>query len=652
MEKLNSIESPTQLHALLAAMLAYAARFDTHESSMSQSELPETSDPRKRTSYFLELAVNYTNEALMDCGDEPPSLCILQAFIITAHCQLTQGVRGRAWRTLGTCVRLAYELNLHLVDMKGAESSTETDAEAWCLNEEKRRAWWAIWEMDVFATTIRRTPPAVAWSQIETLLPIEDEYWFQKQPRPSSYFVDDPVSRWRALQKSGNESPKAWYIVINSLMKDAQRISSPRGIQNQPRSDRNHPPPSIDHQKSKMVDEARKKLETLANAVQCFVLALPAHLQFKDQFLGFEARSPGQLTSHRQKHCSIYDIHVMTQLARLMIYRYDVFGSHAMMSRAAQHAKDHTPREGRGARHSGMDSSASRQYFEAADEVLRIINRSCTDHVKYINPFLAYTIWLASAVQLVRRGLSPPGTDRSLTRSKFEVLHLAYKNCVAFWDIQTAVQRNLEQLEAQVEASQALVEGEEEQSTSLAHINQQSNTTLPKRVIYERSSRMADPNHGKVYCTRSPSVLMLIGLDGYQPPRAPGSQNVNDGETGHDQQSSSSAQLPNSPLSLGQAVPQEGRGVSKDVGSIRSPHETNTSFMCLFPPGASNNAPSSITQSSTSPSSMPPQLYGDVAHGFQTPQHDFDFDWGRMELFGDLSNIFLDSQPIEYLSQM
>jgi hypothetical protein len=36
--------------------------------------------------------------------------------ILLAHGQLTQGVRGKAWRPLGTCVRLAYELNLNLVD--------------------------------------------------------------------------------------------------------------------------------------------------------------------------------------------------------------------------------------------------------------------------------------------------------------------------------------------------------------------------------------------------------------------------------------------------------------------------------------------------------------------------------------------------------
>ncbi|KAL1968429.1 hypothetical protein VTN77DRAFT_1958 [Rasamsonia byssochlamydoides] len=28
---------------------------------------------------------------------------------------------------------------------------------------EKRRAWWAIWEMDGYATTIRQTPTAVLW---------------------------------------------------------------------------------------------------------------------------------------------------------------------------------------------------------------------------------------------------------------------------------------------------------------------------------------------------------------------------------------------------------------------------------------------------------------------------------------------------------
>lgn len=37
----------------------------------------------------------------------------------------------------------------------------------------------------------------------------------------------------------------------------------------------------------------------------------------------------------------------------------------------------------------------------------------------------------------------PPGTNRSLVKSQFEVLYMAYKKCAAFWDVQTAMQQNL-----------------------------------------------------------------------------------------------------------------------------------------------------------------------------------------------------------------
>lgn len=84
----------------------------------------------------------------------------------------------------------------------------------------------------------------------------------------------------------------------------------------------------------------------------------------------------------------------------------------------------------------------------------------------------------------------------------------------------------------------------------------------------------------------------------------------------------------------------------KDVGATRNPRGANSDGMYLFPSGNSN------VQMSSSPSSMQPQIFGDGTHGFHAPQHDFEFDWGRMELFGDLSNIFLDSQPVDYLSQI
>jgi hypothetical protein len=452
-EKLLSIGSPSQTHALLASMLAFSARFCTLESQDGQDlNFTNLAGMKHHPKYFLELASGFVEESLRECGDDAPQLCVLQAQILLTHGLLTHGVLGKAWRALGTCVRLAYELNLHLVDAK--HQREVIDAKEWCDYEEKRRAWWAVWEMDVFASTVRRYPTAIDWSQIETLLPIEDEYWFQGKPRKSCFLEQDLVQRWKALQESGNHSAKAWYIVINSLMKEAQSISSPRSIPNLDLPVERHlsAKSNKDQQHAKAVSEAREKLETLANCVHCFIMALPTSLKYRNQYLGFDARQPGEISALRQQHCGLYNIHVMTQLAKLMIFHYDIFAESAGLSRATQDRQpDRSSYRSTVRKARNGDNPAMHQYFEAADEILRIVHRSSEDHIQHINAFLASTIWLASAVQLVRKKFGPSETNQSLVKSKFEVLHMTYKKCVSFWGIQTAMQENLETLEAQLE---------------------------------------------------------------------------------------------------------------------------------------------------------------------------------------------------------
>ncbi|TVY40018.1 hypothetical protein LOCC1_G004739 [Lachnellula occidentalis] len=446
--------SVAQVHALLAAVLAFSARFYSQEDHGGQRyDFSGPAETVHRPAFFLDLASKFADEALKECDEEAPPLCVVQALVLIAHGQLTQGVRGKAWRSLGTCVRLAYELNLHLVD--AAYPQDTVDVQQWCDLEEERRVWWAIWEMDVFASTVRRCPTAVCWSQIETLLPVEDEHWFTRKPRASCFLEPDPVRRWKVLQDSGNHSPKAWYIIINSLMKDAQAISSPRGVPNlsSPSAHRLTPKSSKDQkQKAKMTEHAKEKMETLTNSVYCFTMALPSHLKYRNQYLGFDAPQPGQTTSSRQHHCGLYNIHMMTQLAKLMIHHYEIFSESAREGRIIRDQRKGnsggcpTPSST-----NSSDNLAEDQYFEAADEVLNIIRRSSENHIQWINNFLASTIWLASAVQLVRKEFGPPGTNISLIKSKFEVLNMTYKKCVSFWNIQTAMQRNLETLESQLE---------------------------------------------------------------------------------------------------------------------------------------------------------------------------------------------------------
>lgn len=484
-EKLSRIASPTQISALLAAMLTFAVRFYPDGSTDSALQ----ADVNQRAAHFLDLALKYIDEALKECGDLTPPLCILQASIVAAHCQLSQGVLGRAWRSLGTCVRLAYEMNLHLIDTRGPTNTTSVDIGHWCEDEEKRRAWWAIWEMDFFATTIRRTPPAVDWSQVETLLPVENEYWFQRKPRPSSFLERDPAARWKALQASGNRSPKAWFIVINSLMKDAQRISSPRGVPSLS--------PANESQPDRM-NEARKRLETIANAVKCFGMALPSHLRYHNQYLGFDARGPGQYTSLRQTHCSIYSIYMMTQLARLMIYRYDVFKGHSRVALSMHDSSESSTANYDRSYPETMDETESlaiKQYFEAADDMLSIVHRSCDDHIQYINPFLSNTIWLASAVHLMRSQFCRSETNKSVVKSRFEVMHLTFKKCVDFFNMHTIVQQNLGTLEEQLEACQRPDRNQE--NDTICH-NKEFYDNMPGSTeIFECSSHGTRVDNGK-----------------------------------------------------------------------------------------------------------------------------------------------------------
>jgi len=435
----------------LAAIMAYASRFYLIENNNNiEYSFNSLGDMRHHKVHFLNLALKYIDDALVECGDDPPPLCILQALIITAHCQLIEGVRGKAWRSLGICIRLAYEVNLHVIDAVSLKDTVEVNKTQWCIDEEKRRVWWAIWEMDVFASTIRRCPTGINWMQIETLLPAEDQFWFQNKPQQSCFLERDVIHMWKTLQQCGNQSPKAWYIVINCLMQEARQLSSPRGVR---------PPPSRSNKGNRdSVKETREKLATLLNSIHCFVLALPSHLRYRNQYLDFAERKLGQTIPIRRLHSSIYSIYMMTQLATLMIHQYDAFVGparagqleYSMDSHNTATSVDDAPEPVYTYSPDGTENLALVQYFEAADKILTIVQRSSPDHIQYINPCLTSTIWLASAVQLVRKELVPLGTNRDLIKSKFEALHMTYKQSAEFWDVQTALQQNLELLEAQL----------------------------------------------------------------------------------------------------------------------------------------------------------------------------------------------------------
>ncbi|KIW56451.1 hypothetical protein PV05_05110 [Exophiala xenobiotica] len=316
---------------------------------------------------------------------------------------------------------------MHLIDRnKGTDD--KVDADLWCEEEGRRRAWWAIWEMDVFASVIRRCPTGIDWSQNETFLPAEDEKWYRGQPQKSCTLRQDLIERYKFLEASGNKSPKAWFIVVNSLMKGAQNITNPFGVDKDVPSrghyntNQLHNPADDSRRNSPSCKESLNRLLMIYNALQCTSMTLPRYLRYRNQNLSFGSREfdPQSAQTCRLQHNDIYSIHCMVQLTKLMILKYYLFDSDL----GALSKND--------PRRSTAMTQALERYSEAFDEIVSLVGRSYEEHYKYVNPFVANTIWLASAMQLWYRELaSLDKSDRDFTNSKQELLSVTYNRFVS-----------------------------------------------------------------------------------------------------------------------------------------------------------------------------------------------------------------------------
>jgi hypothetical protein len=137
-------------------MFSFSTRFveETNDQDISSTNHDQPC-PASQVERFRALSQLHIDQAFRECGDSRPTLVLLQALALSTFQQLIRGARGLAWRSLGTCVRVAYELDLHLVDSDDSDKdiifTTGKTGPSWCLDEEKRRIWWAIWEMDTFA---------------------------------------------------------------------------------------------------------------------------------------------------------------------------------------------------------------------------------------------------------------------------------------------------------------------------------------------------------------------------------------------------------------------------------------------------------------------------------------------------------------------
>lgn len=422
-KKLLAISSSLQLRALIAAICSFSARF--HNTSPGNLVTPNIPSHI----HFRTIATQAVEDALKQCSDDTPPLCLLQALILTTFDELISGVRGRAWRSVGHCVRLAYELQLHLID-KDLPNIASRNHPIDHLAEEKRRVWWVIWEFDVFASTIRRLPTAIDWALNATWLPIDDEVWFADGHARSCHLDPDAGSAWKSLQKSSNQSPKAWFIVVNALMRCAHVLSYPQAYQNAARG-----------QRSGVIENVQGSLDLLSNALYCLSAALPPRLAYQGEYLPF-SKSPGG--ESLQLDNAKYSIHIMTQLSRFMINHYQVFDSTSRQLGLVNGSSNQSA--------PAVNQSVWNHYLAAASEIVTLV-RSCSPrHINYVNPFLASTVWLAAAAQIVSKHIGPHLIDRRVAESNLDLLQTNLNAFVSIWGVSSALQQKLATLETRLES--------------------------------------------------------------------------------------------------------------------------------------------------------------------------------------------------------
>lgn len=212
---------------ILTAMMALSARFSNNAFFTSKT-------PNDKGRTFARKATKLYAEALQSDAMDECSLSFLQGCVLLAFYQQTYESTTRGWLLIGTCCRLAIDLGLDMVD-KDVQLSGMTPklgeqdpAHLWSQKEEKRRTWWLVWELDVFAATVLRRPQAINNDQMHVLLPVSDALWFSDTPTESTFIQVDLFHTWQTLECCPNADERAWFLVTSFLMARAANLASPQ----------------------------------------------------------------------------------------------------------------------------------------------------------------------------------------------------------------------------------------------------------------------------------------------------------------------------------------------------------------------------------------------------------------------------------------
>ncbi|KAK4671665.1 hypothetical protein QC764_607830 [Podospora pseudoanserina] len=502
--KFAMMQFHSDAEALIAAMFSFSTRH-----CQDREDCPSPT-------YFAKIAYSKLDESVDSYGDNPPPFWLLQAGVLVTFYQLTMSVRSRSWKKLGDCIRYSYDLHLHMVDANHdpVKDKNPVNIQRWSLMEERRRAWWAVWEMDVFASTIRRLPTAIDPEMNLTMLPVPDSCWFNGVYQESCFLAQDCSLRWKQLAQSGNQSAKAWFIVMNSLMRNTQRIVYPVGSALQSMNE-NH------------AETNQDELNIMANTLYCTVTSFPTSLVYQGETLDFRPKASAQSSPEginpRQEHADKYSLHLMTQLCRFMIYHHKICARTPWL---AHQKGSNDGRQGEGnndPRDAQQANSEWSNYINASDEIVTVVRNSSRDHYKFVNPFLVNTLWFGAAAQCACKVFGPASFNKRLTISNLDLLKLTIDRYISFWGGMENLKGKLARIET---ALQSLMAGH-----GRPNEHPQDRRQQPQPLSHIQGSNGASINDlATVAMQRLPGVTgdaavssspLLVNIPGIGPPPPP-----------------------------------------------------------------------------------------------------------------------------------
>jgi hypothetical protein len=426
--RLSNVGSLNTVAALFAAIIAAAMPFYEHTSDVDCQKGVPSSD------HFTELSYQYCHEALEEFEDHTPPLCLLQALILTTYNLSVKGIKTRAWRTLGLCIRVVYELQLHCID--GHHEADEAKITEWLDREEKRRAFWAVWELDVLLSTERKTPTGISQPHIQTLLPVSDDVWYQQVYHPSSFLHPAAGDTCQSLVQTCNLSTTAWLMVALSLMREAEELTVPldnlvawSGV--------NHPSSStkqVEVADRKGLVDIQTRVENLSRGLDAFSNALPLPLRLATDPLDLSTLESLRQFSAPTWRMGRHSIFLVEQLTRAM-------NNHQLSLLLSLRSGPFLPSFTRTA---APDCAAA--FYKPAESIHSLIQQTSPDQMEFFHPLLTSILFFAALILL-----SGDKADRAHSdelQSKYQGLKTACEKLTLFWSMPPVLLDTLNKLES------------------------------------------------------------------------------------------------------------------------------------------------------------------------------------------------------------